>query len=576
MIDVVPPLDIHVAAAALVGDALVRSWLPRVRATWSTPKELRDGPKIPMHLWNRPMNLNDAGLIPGRIYLGRDDRGRLRQARKNVHVGVFGPPQADYGGKTSSSLIPNILGWCGPLVQVTTKADIIDACRRARLLLGEVWFFDPLGRIDVSELPGVRVLHWSPVTGCEVWDTAVKRATTLTSRAGAGRDDEAQHWRDRTRQLLACLLHAAALDGKVMSDVWSWVHDGATRPVWKILRRWEAHRALKQFTSLIRTVPSKSSSADTSEDGSEAIEGAADSQVTINPKERNSVYSALQATLSPFDNEAVLHSADAAVRCDFSVREFLLGRRPDGSMVAHSLFVLNPNDDKDSDMSTLVVGLVSEIISTALELAAATPGRCLRNKVLFALDEVAHLCPLDSLPALLGQAGSSGLIFLLAFQELVQAETVWGKVFRETLPTLLSALVIYPGLKGEETLRALETMCGQETRVRRTVIRRRWALPWTGDVQMSPEDKSVWNPGRVREIADDRVLVIMDNRPAVLMEQTPWFRPDSWPFNVWAGTEEVSWGDRLGQPLADLDPAAAAAGSTWPLHMGANARSEPS
>jgi type IV secretion system protein VirD4 len=559
MIHVVPPLDIHVAGAVLAGDVLVHTWLPRVRATWQTPAELRDGPKFPLHLRHRALEPTDAGMIPGRIYLGRDDRGRLRQARKNVHVGVIGPPQADYGGKTSSSLIPNILGWRrGPLVQVTTKADIIDACRRARLHMGEVWFFDPLGRINVSQLPGVRVLHWSPVTGCEVWDVAIERATALTVSTRIGGDNknnsENDFWGNRIQQLLSCLLHAAALDGRVMSEVWSWIIGGDVRPALEILERWEAHLALNQLVSLNRLVPPK-------DDGYVAA--------TINPRERNSIFTVLQAALAPFGKASILESADAAAKCDFSVEEFLLGRRPDGRTAAHSVFILNPNDNKDLDLSTLVVGLVSEIISTALRLAASSPSRRLRNPVLFALDEVAHLCPLDGLPALLGQAGSAGLIFLLAFQELVQAENVWGKAFREALPTLLSALVIYPGLKGEETLRALETMCGQSTQQRKTIIRRRWDWPWTGDVQMSLDERPAWNPGRIRQIADDQILVVMDNKPAVLMQQTPWFRPDAWPFNVWAGVEEPTWSDRAGQALADLDPAAAAGGSRWPLDMGA-------
>jgi len=90
--------------------------------------------------------------------------------------------------------------------------------------------------------------------------------------------------------------------------------------------------------------------------------------------------------------------------------------------------------------------------------------------VLFALDEVANIAPLSSLPALAAEGGGQGLVTLACLQDLSQARMRWGEA-AEGFLTLFGAKVILPGIADYRTL-ALISALGGIMEVPRTAINR--------------------------------------------------------------------------------------------------------
>ena len=324
-------------------------------------------------------------------------------------------------GKTRRAIIPNILAWAGCVVATTTKRDVLDDCAAVRTHRGTVWCFDPLGVLGGLP-PGVRRLAWSPLRGCRNRDTARQRAFHLCQDAGSGSVDRT-HWRTRGTQLLTELLHAAALEGLPMSTVVAWTNGFRMEP---------ALRILAQHHDRI---------------GLQVLQG-----IALTPdRERSSFWSAVAGILAAFDTRAVLRCADAADDCPFDPYEFLTG--------AHTIFVVAPSDAQ-VDLSPLVIGLVEEVRTAALRVSDRF-GQ-LPVPLLLALDEVANICPLESLPTIVSEGRSRSIVVLAALQNMGQAVTRWGKdtawglVFGGGVVT-----VIFPGCGDHDVLERVERLAGE-------------------------------------------------------------------------------------------------------------------
>ena len=269
--------------------------------------------------------------------------------------------------------------------------------------------------------PPVRRLDWSPLRGAETFDTALARARALlagTAEGTEGRD----HWRARGTQLLGALLHAAALAQRPMSTVVEWTHAGRLDAAQHVCGQTNARQAANVLRGIERTPE----------------------------RERGSIWSAVAGGLASFDDSTVLASADRASACDFSAVGFLA--QP------HAIFVVAPSDES-TPLSPLVVGLVEEIRTEALRQSNLTGTLAL--PLLLALDEIATICPLPSLPQIAAEGGGRNVILLAVLQDLSQAAVRWGRDVAEGLLTLAGAKLVLPGLADTDTLQRLETLIGK-------------------------------------------------------------------------------------------------------------------
>ena len=185
-----------------------------------------------------------VGAADGGVYLGAGSLGPA-WARSEQAVLVLGPPRS---GKTSSIVVPTILGAPGAVVSTSTKPDVLRATARRAPRSDRACS-------TTRAAPSRRLAACSACAGHRC--RAVARGTTRCSSPGASwarRDPApvpaqrrgaggADHWTERAEALLAPALHAAALDGADLATVLSWVdrrnaatalgildRNGATRP----------------------------------------------------------------------------------------------------------------------------------------------------------------------------------------------------------------------------------------------------------------------------------------------------------------------------------------------------------
>ncbi|HEY2565755.1 MAG TPA: TraM recognition domain-containing protein, partial [Acidimicrobiales bacterium] len=78
----------------------------------------------------------------------------------------------------------------------------------------------------------------------------------------------------------------------------------------------------------------------------------------------------------------------------------------------------------------------------------------------FALDEVANIAPLPSLPALAAEGAGQGLVTLACLQDLSQARARWGPE-AEGFFSLFSSKVVFPGIGDQRTLSLISTLAGE-------------------------------------------------------------------------------------------------------------------
>ena len=145
-----------------------------------------------------------------------------------------------------------------------------------------------------------------------------------------------------------------------------------------------------------------------------------------------------------------------------------------------------------------MVGLVEEIRAAALRISDREGELPVPLHLL--LDEVANICPLPQLEAILTEGGGRNIVTTLVLQDMGAAERRWGTGFRNTLLQLCGAKVVLPGGADPETLRALSLLAGErQVRERGRNLDRRWYLvsklwPRWPAVRVTPNDRTTTAP----------------------------------------------------------------------------------
>jgi type IV secretory pathway TraG/TraD family ATPase VirD4 len=354
----------------------------------------------------------------GGIHLGMGADKQLRFSRSQRAVLLIGPPRS---GKTSSVIIPTLLSHTGPVVATSTKPDVYRATRLARAFAGTLWVFDPTGRgADAGVSPGFSELRWSAVSSSGTWDGALLIARAMTQGVGVGTTDRS-HWANRAQALLAPMLHAAAVHGHGMGTVVSWVLAHNIDEPGLLLE--DPRCSQLAFQSLLGVLNTED-------------------------RERSSIFSAAADALQAYNSE---HALQAAREPNFDPAAFV---RSQDTVYIHA------PAEAQAAVAPIVCGLLAEIRRATYQAHAQTE---LRGRVLFALDEVANIAPLEELPQIASEGGGQGLLLLAALQDLSQARQRWGAQADGFL-TLFGSKLILPGIADQRTLESVSTMLGEYDR----------------------------------------------------------------------------------------------------------------
>ncbi|MFI5732680.1 type IV secretory system conjugative DNA transfer family protein [Kribbella sp. NPDC051587] len=362
------------------------------------------------------------GLEPRRqVFLGWDARGGYKRcwSAPEDSVGIVGPPRY---GKTSGLIIPSVMWWEGPVVCTSTRGDILGFTGDRRRALaapygGTVRVYDPFG----SEFPELS-MRWSPLADCENPSVCYRRVAAMTAVAGQGVSD-GDHWRGGAAAILRAYFHAAALEGLPIS----------------VVRRWLTAQETRDPTAILRL--SSSPGAMWADD--------LDAVKLLGDRERGSFYSVARNTLEATSEPTVLASCS---QNDLDIDEFLESRS--------SLFIIGPSHQQQA-IAPLMAGLVDSIAQRASELAAARGGR-LDPPLLLALDEIANIAPLQSLPSLVSEGGGRGIITLWATQSLAQLRNRYGVEQQAAILAATTAKLIFGGMSNGEDLHNISSWAGEQ------------------------------------------------------------------------------------------------------------------
>jgi type IV secretion system protein VirD4 len=391
--------------------------------------------------------------------------GRWVMSQPEQAVLVIGPPRS---GKTRGVVVPNVLSAPGPAVTTSTKPDVLAATTGARSVGGRSWIYDPSGQTQVPS--GAFRLQWSPIAAALAWDDSVLMARAMAGTAG-GRSGDAAHWVERAEALLAPLLHAAALCDGDMRTVLRWVNRRDLEPARQVVEAAGSDLAEDLLTGLAQTDDRELSGIWSTASGALAAYRTG---------------AALETTREPnFDPDAFVRSSD-------------------------TVYICAPGTHQEVT-APLVAALIDQIRAARYRLEADAPGEA--PPLLLALDEVANIAPLPSLPAMVAEGGGQGVLTLACFQDLSQARARWGRA-GEGFLTLFGAKLVLPGVSDPGTLDALSALCGQQAVIRHSLSRQGLNASWTssGDRQMRLTAEEV------RKGRPAGALLIQSSQPAGWVE----------------------------------------------------------
>lgn len=448
-----------------------------------------------------PSGPEQVGYRLGRL------RGRELWCSVEDSVLLVGPPRM---GKGLHLVIPWVLDAPGPVVATSTRPDTLAVTLHTCAKRGPVAIFDPQ---QLAGLPGG--LRWSPVRGCEVPRTALVRARGLAAGAGwGGSVSDSEFWSGQTETALRCLLHAAALDERRAVDLY----------------RWSLNPALAEdaVTILNRHAGAAAGWAD-----------ALDAAVHADPRTRDSVWLGVRQSLAALADPDVLAAVDPVKGEAFDPTAFL--------NESGTLFLL-ASAVSSASCAPLVAAFVEDITETARSVAARAAGARLDPPLLLALDEIANLTPLPSLPSLMAEGGGTGITTLAVLQSLAQARHRWGEHAADTIWDAATVKVVLGGLAKMRDLEDVSRLLGEVDEATQTLSR---GGSGERSSTTSMRQMPVMPPSVLRTLPfGTGILLLRQTRPLVLDLQRWPDRPDA--TRLVEGRRAVEAASAGGAPLSAL------------------------
>jgi type IV secretion system protein VirD4 len=383
------------------------------------------------------------------LFLGHDPADGGRRLWTNDlrdSLGVVAPPGY---GKTLGVIAPSVLAWDGPAIVATTRGDLLRFTGNHRRSIaapagGGVYIYDPL-RTE----PGITTIGWSPLDGCQDTTVTYRRVAAMTAVVGGGVAD-ASHWQMGAASVLRGYLHAAALAG----------FDVAT------VRRWLARQEIQEPIHILRGTDTAGAIW---ADDLEAVS-------LIGERERGTFYSTARSALEATAEPTVLESTALP---GISIDDFLHNKS--------TLYIVGPSHYQEV-LAPLIVGLIDAIVQRAALIGGARSDGKLDPPLLLALDEVANIAPLRSLPTLVSEYGGRGIVTLWATQTLARMRARYGRDEAAAILSSSTAKLIYGGMSDGDDLRNISAWAGEFREPQMTF--------YAGDTNDDPR-RSPQQPGRL-------------------------------------------------------------------------------
>jgi type IV secretion system protein VirD4 len=417
-----------------------------------------------------PAGLVVTSLGTGRVVLGVpvDGRPQSRMMRAAAHergkaprVRLVALPPEDSlvivgstgSGKTSGVAAPLVRDWgAQPAVVMSANTDLLRQTIEERRKIGEVAVYDPTG-VSAEECVG-----WSPLARAGTWKGAAESARGLARLSGTAGSGGDRHWEITAKQLLAPLMHAAAVCGLGMAEVMRWAqYRDAETPSWFLA----AHEADVPTCDVLcwRRVSRDEDAAEHERDAAakslrelgrpggkdarRAWDGLYSYVADRNGKHAESAWATVATVLDAFDDDGVL---DAADRPDSVSADWLLAG-------PRTLYIVGAPSDQER-LAPAFQGLIDEVLRDA-EKVGVRRGRTADGaaRLLVLHDESANIAPIPELARRASTARGYGITLVSIFQGFPQIESAYGRD-AGTVFAQHAARLLLPGASDVDTLRA--------------------------------------------------------------------------------------------------------------------------
>ena len=451
----------------------------RTRPGFATSGEIRD------HLSAKAVLRRDAQLRPDLSKPTPTDVGwRVgRSCGHDVYVSIEdsvaleGPPRS---GKGYRVLISAIVDWSGPLITTSTTNDTLTATMRMRQTRGDVHVFDPQG------LSGVRrPLRISPIAGCEDPLVAMQRGSAIITGTALGSSNTNGEWAQASGVILGRLLHAAAVGGMSIAELYDWGTSPAqTRDAVEILKA----------------------------DGAPGWGDSLDATIAGDEKLVSSIWFGVSGAVAPL--------AVPQIRDALSPRPGDPGFDPSQFLDAANTLYLIGSSSGASAMGGWLGAVLDDIVEVARNRALASPGSRLAHPLGLILDEIANMFRWGSLPRIMADGGGRGICTFIVLQALSQAETSWSRAEADTIWAAATAKVLLGGASHVDHLRDIESLLGTRDTRRE---QRSWS---TRDIGHSTsehhERRPLMSVDEIRRLPPTAGLLAYRNRRSVLLDLAGW------------------------------------------------------
>ncbi|PFG44954.1 TraM-binding TraD/TraG-like protein [Georgenia soli] len=419
------------------------------------------------------LGVKDSPGVP--IGVTVSSRQPLYGSWEDMHIDIWGPRT----GKTTSRAVPAILDAPGAVLVTSNKRDVVDATRDVRARTGPVWVFDP--QAIALEEPA---WWWNPLS----YVTDEVKAARLAEHFAAGsRDPGARtdaYFDPAGQDLLAGLLLAAALAGRPITDVYTWLTRPTDDTAVDILATHDFKLVADQVAGVINAPE----------------------------KQRGGVYGTAQQMASCLTNRQVAAWVTPQSQTDhrphFDPAAFVAG--------GGTLYSLSK--EGRGTAGPLVTALTVAVVEAAEELAVHSPGGRLTTPLLAVLDEAANVCRWRELPNLYSHYGSRGIVIMTILQSWSQGVEVWGESGMKKLWSAANVKVYGGGVSEAAFLEDLSRIVGDYDRQASSVSYGRGHR--TVSQQLHRE--------RILDVADlaampkGRALVLASGSRPTLIRTQPW------------------------------------------------------
>ena len=232
--------------------------------------------------------------------------------------------------------------------------------------------------------------------------------------------------------------------------------------------------------------------------------------IESDPKTRDSIWQGVSLALAALADPRVLDAVSPGPDERFDPEAFIRDRG--------TLFLLATGSGAGAS-AALVAALVEDLIETARRLAARSPGARLDPPMLLALDEIANLSPLPSLPTLMAEGGGSGITTMPVLQSLAQARDKWNEHQANAIWDASIVKVILGGASNSRDLQDLSALVGERDEYTDSVT---LGDHGTRSNQRSVRRVPIFPPDRIRRLPFGTGVVLLRSAPPIVTDLHPW------------------------------------------------------